>query len=139
MQGNEFLATPVTPEDLCSLFNDAYFAAHVDDDGDVVVEADLTVVVRVFDRILQIYAAFGVPDSVERSEIIESVNKANASRPIPRAVFVQRDDGDQILLYDWSLPLFAPVRKSDLVESLRLFLAATAEAAQESSVFSVDD
>ena len=65
------------------------------------------------------------------------VNKTNASRTIPRA-YVEDDGGDRTLVYDWSIPLFAPVRKKDLVESFRMFLASAAEAIKDSPIFSAD-
>ena len=138
MPSNEFLPTPATPDDICSLFNDAYYAARVDEDGDVVVETDLIVVLRFFGRMLQMYAPFGLSGPLDRAEIIESVNNMNASRAIPRAAFVQDDDGDGTLIYDWSVPLLAPVRKKDLVEAFRMFLAAAADAMQDSPIVSAD-
>lgn len=119
----------VTPENIRDLFSRAFYSTHVDDDGDVVVNAEpisVFISINKDNKLLKYSTYYGVNKIAPLESKIAFVNKMNDDMVFCR--FSIPKDHEDTLVADYFLSFGENISFFQIVSSLRLFASVVVNA-----------
>lgn len=119
----------VTPENIRKLFTRAFYSTHLDDDGDVVVNAEpisVFVSINKDNRLFKYSTYYGVDETAPLESKHAFVNKMNDGVVFCR--FSIPEDHEDTLVADYFLPFVESISSFQIVSSLRLFASVVVNA-----------
>lgn len=118
------MSKAITPQNLSvetlfDLFTTAYFEAHIDKDGTLVVHDDYRVIVEPTKRkeTLRFVVLFGVREGVKEEDMYALCNRINDNLLVVRASFHEPSS----LVIDWDIPVKGGIAPQTLVHAFRKF------------------
>lgn len=122
----------VTPEKIRELFSRAFYSTRLDDDGDVVVNAEpisVYVSINKGNRLLVYSAYYKVDETAPLESKLAFVNKMNDDVILCR--FSIREDHEDRLVADYFLPFGENISSFQIVSALRLFASVVVNAIRD--------
>jgi Putative bacterial sensory transduction regulator len=132
MSDDLITAETVTKELLRSIFDAAYMDVHTDKDGDLVIKERCSVYVfpDADKKRIRLMTQFGFVATATASQKLEAANKMNIGY-----LFARASVRNEVLLFDYDIPLDSGVTKKALVLMIKRFAqiphAAVHEHAEE--------
>lgn len=119
----------VTPENIHRLFTRAFYSAHLDDDGDIVVNAEpvsVYISVNKDNKLLKYTAPFRVDEDAPLPQKHALVNKMNDDVILCR--FSIPEEHEDMMLADYFLSFAESILSFQIVSTLRLFASVVSNA-----------
>lgn len=122
----------VTPETIRELFSRAFYNTDLDDDGDVVVNAEpisVFISINTNNRLLKYSTYYRVDETAPLESKLAFVNKMNDDLVFCR--FSIPEDHEDTLVADYFLPFGESISSFQIVSSLRLFALVVVSAIRD--------
>ena len=122
----------VTPENIRELFSRAFYNTGLDDDGDVVVNAEpisVFISINTNNRLLKYSTYYRVDETAPLESKLAFVNKMNDDLVFCR--FSIPEDHEDTLVADYFLPFGESISSFQIVSSLRLFALVVVSAIRD--------
>ena len=122
----------VTPENIRELFSRAFYNTDLDDDGDVVVNAEpisVFISINTNNRLLKYSTYYRVDETAPLESKFAFVNKMNDDLVFCR--FSIPEDHEDTLVADYFLPFGESISSFQIVSSLRLFALVVVSAIRD--------
>lgn len=127
---SEFIVeSEVTPENIHRLFTRAFYSAHVDEDDDIVVNAEpITVYLSINkdNKLLKYTAPFRVDENAPLAQKHALINKMNDDVILCR--FSIPEEHEDMLIADYFLSFGESIPAFQIVSTLRLFASVVSNA-----------
>lgn len=122
----------VTPENIRELFSRAFYSTHLDDDGDVVVNAEpisVFITISKNNRLLKYSTYYEIDETAPLEPKLAFVNKMNDHVVFSR--FSIPEDHEDTLAADYFLPFGESISSFQIVSALRLFASVVVNAIRD--------